>query len=603
MSYAINFLILTHSFRYEGEWCNNKKHGYGITTFRDGTQEEGKYKNNVLITSQKKKHLFLIRSRKFRERIEAAVSSAQRASKYALQKADIAVSRTQSAREKAQYADTAAEHARIDCEMAVQTAREFAPDFKPSVLERFERLRFRERYRIPPPDVDQKIKSSGTSATNSPSNQPATTNKLESNMQMQSQSDAFQQQQQNQLPTQNVTINRRPSIHPMTKQQAVDYSQVPNQQASSMPIYSQISPQSDLSQHVSQQESMHQSISQSTHNQPNNPSYQFQQQQPPGMGPMGNYTGPQNVPGQQHDLYGGGNMNSGNNPGMQQYSPPQQQPYGLQQQPYGQQQQQQQFNQFQQSQMNPSGNQNPQPLPQTQQNYYSGYNSNPSDLQQQQQPYMLQNQPIGSNPSSGGAAIRRNSRPLNESSRPMLGSYNQTSIDYFDHYKRPSSRDPSVDRYTRAASRMSGGGGGSSSRQPSVDRTAPTPTSPTVGNPVKMSDTPERKRSGSVFRGQTPAPTTTTGNGTVLTGVGSNLGSRGGTPMMKMNSSNMQALYSSANQPFEDVLLRQRTLGQDIIPSPLQPKRTESLFIPAKPAAPKGGAAGGGGGKKLKVRI
>lgn len=79
--------------RYEGEWFNNKKYGYGVTTFRDGTKEEGKYKNNVLITSQKKKHLFLIRSAKFRERIDAAVNAAQRASKIALQKADIAISR------------------------------------------------------------------------------------------------------------------------------------------------------------------------------------------------------------------------------------------------------------------------------------------------------------------------------------------------------------------------------------------------------------------------------------------------------------------------------------------------------------------------------
>ena len=79
--------------KYEGEWYNNKKYGYGVTTFRDGTREEGKYKNNVIITSNKKKHLFLIRSAKFRERIEAAVNAANRASKIALQKADIAISR------------------------------------------------------------------------------------------------------------------------------------------------------------------------------------------------------------------------------------------------------------------------------------------------------------------------------------------------------------------------------------------------------------------------------------------------------------------------------------------------------------------------------
>jgi junctophilin len=99
---------------------------------QDGTKEEGKYKNNVLITSQKKKHLFLIRSAKFRERIEAAVSAAQRASKIALQKADIAISRTSTARAKAELADVAAVHAREDADFAVVIAKQLAPDFQPS---------------------------------------------------------------------------------------------------------------------------------------------------------------------------------------------------------------------------------------------------------------------------------------------------------------------------------------------------------------------------------------------------------------------------------------------------------------------------------------
>lgn len=83
----------TDGLKYEGEWFANKKYGYGVTTFKDGTKEEGKYKNNVLITSQKKKHYFLMRSAKLKERIEASVNAAHRASKIALQKADIAISR------------------------------------------------------------------------------------------------------------------------------------------------------------------------------------------------------------------------------------------------------------------------------------------------------------------------------------------------------------------------------------------------------------------------------------------------------------------------------------------------------------------------------
>lgn len=120
--------------KYEGEWFNNKKYGYGVTTFKDGTKEEGKYKNNVLITSQKKKHLFLIRSAKFRERIDAAVYAAQRASKLALQKADIAISRTATARGEGELADAAAAAAQDESDIALAIAKQFAPDFQQPVI-------------------------------------------------------------------------------------------------------------------------------------------------------------------------------------------------------------------------------------------------------------------------------------------------------------------------------------------------------------------------------------------------------------------------------------------------------------------------------------
>merc|ERR550532_3940572 len=115
--------------KYEGEWYNNRKYGYGITT-HGGVREEGKYKNNVLVTSNQKRHLFLIRSAKFRERIDSAVNAAQRASKIALQKADIAISRTATARGKAEQADYAAVCANEDSSEARTCASNFAPEFK-----------------------------------------------------------------------------------------------------------------------------------------------------------------------------------------------------------------------------------------------------------------------------------------------------------------------------------------------------------------------------------------------------------------------------------------------------------------------------------------
>lgn len=204
--------------RYEGEWHNNKKHGYGVTTFRDGTKEEGKYKYNVLITSQKKKHLFLIRSAKFRERIDAAVSSSQRASKYALQKADIAVSRTATARSKAESADTVAELARVDSEIAVATAREFAPDFKPSVLDRFERIRARgnHHYRadLPPPHLHAKLPLvQQTSLNATPNHMPLDRTQASSDSTPQKQI-SFPQTSQRRTSLQKQVSVDYPSIHP-----------------------------------------------------------------------------------------------------------------------------------------------------------------------------------------------------------------------------------------------------------------------------------------------------------------------------------------------------------------------------------------------------
>lgn len=138
----------TDGLKYEGEWYANKKYGYGVTTFANGEKEEGKYKNNVLITSQKKK-LFLVRSAKFRERIDAAVNAAQRASKIALQKSDIAINRSATARGKAEQADLAAAHAREDCDVADTVAKKFAPDFKQPGLEKFKARQPKYREQMP----------------------------------------------------------------------------------------------------------------------------------------------------------------------------------------------------------------------------------------------------------------------------------------------------------------------------------------------------------------------------------------------------------------------------------------------------------------------
>ncbi|CAF2082672.1 unnamed protein product [Rotaria magnacalcarata] len=117
--------------KYEGEWFNNKKNGYGVTTYRDGSKEEGKYKNNVLVTDKRKpSKLFLLRSSKFRDKLDAALNSAMKSATNAQQKAEIAMARANNARSKAHSAEIYAKQARNDSVEARVSAKTAAPDFR-----------------------------------------------------------------------------------------------------------------------------------------------------------------------------------------------------------------------------------------------------------------------------------------------------------------------------------------------------------------------------------------------------------------------------------------------------------------------------------------
>ncbi|KAG8182925.1 hypothetical protein JTE90_028747 [Oedothorax gibbosus] len=127
--------------KYEGEWHNNRRFGYGRTTYKDGAVERGKYRNNFLVGGAGERRIF--RSPKFKERVESAVNGAHRASQIALQKADIAISRTATARGKAEQADVVAKQARAEAEIAKSVARNFAPEFQlPSEPKGFPKPKF-----------------------------------------------------------------------------------------------------------------------------------------------------------------------------------------------------------------------------------------------------------------------------------------------------------------------------------------------------------------------------------------------------------------------------------------------------------------------------
>uniref|UniRef100_A0A8D8RNB0 Junctophilin-3 n=1 Tax=Cacopsylla melanoneura TaxID=428564 RepID=A0A8D8RNB0_9HEMI len=614
--------------KYEGEWFGNKKYGYGITTFKDGTKEEGKYKNNVLITSQKKKHLFLMRSAKFRERIDAAVNAAQRAYKIALQKADIAISRMATARGKAELADLGSDHAREDYEIAKITAKQFAPDFSQPGLSVFsmerpkamDKLKPRDYARqptqglAPGPSLDQlstttsalthtKLPSTELPSPSNPTEQLPMPSQIGNRLPMPGQPRPAQQpiQPQSKYSTQQPYSMGHGGQSSRSQTPTHMYQQTPPV-APKNPNYGTSSVQKPnpypQSQHQTHSPNQNQSFDQNQYYQPNQiPSQNYSQNQNPNLNynqnqnPSQNYSQNQNPNLNQNQIPNQSYSQNSNYPQQQNY-PSQNNPQSLQSQNYPSQNhpQTQNYPDAQSSLPNHIPyNQNPSfpPQNQSQQSQYppsqysdqhSQYSSSPHHQAFSQPPSYnpqlfpnQQNQPqsaftrqstfqkqssfdavydqqlqSGSNvmPHSSRQSIRRGSNIKPPPNQEGGSSFNQAMSDHFDHYKRPPSRDSSVDRYTRAASRLSGG----LSRQPSVDRNNPPPeaTSP--------------------LRGNTPIPT---GNGSAI-GAGAN------PSLTKVPSSSSQ----SPPAPFEDLILRKRTIGQDIVPSPIgQPKRTESLYL------------------------
>lgn len=500
------------------------------------------------------------------------------------------------------------------------TAREFAPDFKPSVLDRFERLRVRDRYRLPNEPPTHHQPKSALAAQTSSSNTP---NHLPSDNRTQASTDSTPQKQIS-FPQQSL---RRTSL--LQKQASVDYPTISGTSGGGggNMMYSPHS----LQQQPQTSQSMHQNMMSPQQLQPQHQlSYQDQSQlnyMNQDSSGLSNY----NASNQNFGNYNqtSAQYNSGNYMGNdQKYSNSMiQTQYSQQSQynPYNTHMQPSQLNQMSQSSPYTTnyniGNQIDQqqgyqqqvPMQQQQpgmmQSHYQSQQYQTQQLHQQQmpnmQPPLQSNYEIESNQyqnqqsdGPGQSTLRRNSRQVNEASRPPhLGtSFSQSSIDHYDHYKRPPSRDSSVDRYARAASRMSG------SRQASIDRTIGMPSANNSNTAqTTQPDIDRSVRAGSAFRG-VATQSSTTGNGSIATGLGK--------PSPRATMTSAKPMFSSPNQPFEDVLLRQRTLGQDIIPSPREPKRTESLYTPQKPVsnvpAAVGGASGGGGffkSGKLKVNF
>lgn len=388
----------------------------------------------------------------------------------ALQRADIAISRQGTAQTRAEEADHQAEIARIDCEHAIMAAREFSPDFKPAVLERFEKLRYRNTY-LPKYEMNNTIQSS--------------------------QNQLYYKQQQQQ---QRDKIESHPIPDTM-------YSQKPA-----------VSPQTDLSQFVSNQ----QALNKKQQAMMSSLSSSSMHQQPP-QSPSTVSTSINAFQNQNNEL-----INNKPDKVLNVYPDRKENVLNLQ--------------------TSTSHNENI-------------INNNNIYMDPQ---IHIKDVPNATDEKSLHQFRKSSLHNVKPPTLKNINNNQQSSIDFYDHYKRPPSRDSSIDRYTRAASRLSGGSR-LTSRQPSIDKTN------IVTEPI-TSSTPVRKSSA-----EAPATNNITKNA-----IGSMNGSI--SPMLQQQHLNKKSNFPEYHAPFEDIILRQRTLGQDIIPSPLQPKRTESLFVPPKPA-------------------
>ncbi|CAG7837111.1 unnamed protein product [Allacma fusca] len=538
--------------KYEGEWYNNKKYGYGVTTFKDGTKEEGKYKNNVLITSQKKKHLFLIRSAKFRERIDAAVNAAQRASKIALQKADIAISRTATARGKGEQADIEATRAREDSEVARIIAKQFAPDFHQPGSEAF-RHHGGARSSSQQPDLN-KATTSGMNIHSQMRAKEDGTNTLSRTKQQQQQ----QQQQQQHLPSNDYRFEEN-QAHIGNNPNLSSYSQAHNaynqSAADRLDRNSLINHPIDVTPLTTVHPQIHSHIQSFQH--PSQVTSHYQQPQ-------------------------------------QQQQQPQQQPY---------------MNRVGEGLYQTTGSN----VRMSHQNLMEETKSNlknASSLANMRNSEYMDRSPhshLDDRMSTGGGVgqyergrdtLRRShisqSRPNNPNN---ANSYPTAMSDHFDHYKqRPGSRDSSVDRFNpnanRARSRTRAPTPevthGPQSRASSRHRTPfmdnPQGSTPGLRSSTMALDASLLSESQARLRGETPAR---------------NSGKE--SPSGGLGADNNSVI--SGSSVFDENIMRQRGLGQEIPPVPYTPKRTESLFIPAAvPKAPlsnlpkiSGGGGGGGG--------
>ena len=109
-------------YTYYGQWVSNARTGYGVMMYENGDREEGEWHNGQLIVVLKRHKVALFKSHQLESKVKEARTKALQAKGKAKNMADLADSRAGSAVNKSRLAHQSAQRAQKDAQMAVEKA-------------------------------------------------------------------------------------------------------------------------------------------------------------------------------------------------------------------------------------------------------------------------------------------------------------------------------------------------------------------------------------------------------------------------------------------------------------------------------------------------
>lgn len=113
-----------NSYTYYGHWINNTRTGYGVMVYENGIKEEGQWQNGQLIYALKRKKLHL-KTHQLETKVQLAHTQAIQAADSARNKALLSKSRAGSAMDKAKVAHGVAGRAEKNAQLAREKAEQY----------------------------------------------------------------------------------------------------------------------------------------------------------------------------------------------------------------------------------------------------------------------------------------------------------------------------------------------------------------------------------------------------------------------------------------------------------------------------------------------